>query len=117
MKSSYMLDGIEIKRPDSFKIERYIVSDLSRIANGDMVGDLISRKRKFYFVYDAISSDSLTAILNIIWESEHMYHTLTYTENNVTKTAIVYPGSIPSTLGRTGGLWVWKNVNFSLIEK
>lgn len=117
MKSSYMIDGVAIKRPSTFKIERYNVTNLQRLANAEMCGDLIAKKRKFYFTYDAIDSSELNKILETIWETSSLFFTLTYVENNVTKTATVYSGSIPSELHRTGGKWIWKNVTFDLIEK
>ncbi len=117
MQSSYKIDGVSIKRPSNFKIERYNVTNLQRLANADMCGDLIAKKRKFYFTYDSITSDELNTILNAIWETNSIFFTLEYVENNETKTARVYSGSIPSELYRTGGKWVWKNVTFNLIEK
>lgn len=117
MQSSYKINGVAIKRPSTFKIERYNVTNLQRLANADMCGDLIAKKRKFYFTYDSITSDELNIILNTIWETTSIFFTLEYVENNVTKSARVYSGSIPSELYRTGGNWVWKNVTFNLIEK
>jgi hypothetical protein len=117
MQQSYKINGTAFKRPDSFKIERYNLTDLQRIASGDMRGDLIAQKRKFYFTYNAITSDELEKILNLIWEVDEVFFTLTYIENNVEKTAQVYVGSIPSELVRTGAKWVWKNVSFNLIEQ
>lgn len=117
MEASYKINGTPIKRPSNFKIERYNVTNLERLANAEMCGDLIAKKRKFYFTYEAIQSDDLDKILDLIWETNSLFYTLTYVENNVEKTAIVYSGAIPSDLYRTGSKWVWKNVTFSLIEK
>lgn len=116
MESSYTVNGVQIKRPSSFKIERYNVTNLTRVASAMMQGDLIAKKRKFYFTYDAISSDDLDTILGAI-DSDTIFFPLTYIENNVSKSATVYVGSIPSELHHTGGLWVWKNVTFNLIEQ
>ena len=112
-----MINGVSIKRPHPFKIERYKLSDLERIANGNTVGDFINRKRTFIFTYEAIASNELNVILDIIWETDSMSYTLTYVESNVTKTATVYPGMIPSELHHTGSIWIWKDVEFSLIER
>lgn len=109
--------GVPIKSPTTFKIERYNVTNIDRLANGDACGDLIAKKRKFYFTYDAIESDDLDQILDLIWETNSIFYPLTYTENGKVKTATVYSGSIPSTLYRPGGKWVWKDVSFNLIEK
>lgn len=117
METNFKINGVPIKRPSSFKIERFNVTNLERLANAEMCGDLIAKKRKFYFTYEAIQSDDLDKILNLIWETDSIFYTFTYIENNVEKTAIVYSGSIPSDLQRAGGKWVWKNVTFNLIEK
>ena len=116
-QTNFKINGHTIKRPSNFKIERYNVTTLQRLANAEMCGDLIAKKRKFYFTYDAISAKDLDNILNIIWETNNLFFTLSYVENGTTKTAKVYSGSIPSELYRTGGNWVWKGVTFDLIEK
>ena len=59
----------------------------------------------------------LSTILDIIWETNELFFTLSYVENGQTKTAKVYTGSIPTELYRTGDNWVWKGVTFDLIEK
>lgn len=117
MESNYKINGVPIKRPSNFKIERYNVTNLERLANADMCGDLIAKKRKFYFTYDSIRATELDAILDLIWETNSVFFDLTYIENNKEKTARVYSGSIPTDLHRTGDTWVWKNVTFNLIEK
>ena len=121
MKSEYRIDGVLIKRPSSFKMECYNITDLKRTASGDMVGDLIAQKRKFYFTYDAITSSQFKIIYDAIYGHKKIFFTLTYNEDNGTKTCVVYVGSIPKELARTGtggcSEWVWKNLSFDLIEK
>lgn len=117
MKAEFKINGTLIKRPSKFKIERFNVTNLQRLANASMSGELIAKKRKFYFTYDAITSDELNTILDAIWETTNIFYTLKYVENNQSKSATVYVGSIPTELHRTGGKWVWKNVTFDLIEK
>ncbi len=114
-----MIDGTAIKNPSSFKIERYDITTMNRLANGKMVGDLIAKKHKFYFTYDAISGVDLDTILSLVWTTNNIFYTLSYIENGVPKTAQVYVGSIPSDLHRAGRTtnWVWKNVTFNLIEQ
>lgn len=117
--ANFTVNSIAIKNPSSFKIERYNVTNMERLANATMVGDLIAKKRKFYFTYDAISGDDLDNILEAIWDSTTLFFPLEYLENGVAKTATVYVGSIPSDLHRAGRTtnWVWKNVTFNLIEQ
>lgn len=117
--ANFTVNNIAIKNPSRFKIERYNVTNMERLADATMVGDLIAKKRKFYFTYDAISGDDLDTILEAIWDSTTLFFPLEYLENGVSKTATVYVGSIPTDLHRAGITtnWVWKNVTFNLIEK
>ena len=119
MANNFTVNGVEIKNPSSFKIERYNVTNMERLANADMVGDLIAKKKKFYFTYDAITGEDLDNILEAIWSTTSLFFTLEYNENGTDKSATVYVGSIPSELHRAGksSNWVWKNVTFNLIEK
>lgn len=117
--ANFTINGVGVKNPSSFKIERYNVTNMERLANADMVGDLIAKKRKFYFTYEAISGDDLDKILEAVWETNELFFPFKYLENGESKKATVYVGSIPSELhkaGRTSN-WVWKNVTFNLIER
>lgn len=113
------IDGVVIKHPSTFKIERYNITESSRVASGLMMMDLIAQKRKFYFTYEAIDEKDWEVILDAIWESGKVFFDLTYVENGKTKTATCYVGSIPSELHRVKDKdhMVWKNVSFNLIER
>lgn len=115
----FRVNNVAIKNPSSFKIERYNVTTLERLADASMVGDLIAKKLKFFFTYDALTSYELDNILAAIWDAPGLFFPLEYKDNGVTKTVSVYVGSIPADLHRAGKTtnWVWKNVNFSLIER
>jgi len=117
--ANFTINGTAIKNPTTFKKERYNITTLERLADASMAGDLIAQKRKFYFTYDAITGHDLDTILDVIWESAALFFTLGYLENGTSKTAEVYVGSIPSELHRAGvsSNWVWKGVNFNLIER
>lgn len=116
--SNFMIGDTPIKNPSSFKVERYKVTDLTRLASAKMVGDLIARKRKFYFGYEAISAPELNVILDALWHAGGIFYTLSYMENGLWQTATIYPGSIPSELHSAHSrTWVWKGVNFDLIEQ
>ena len=116
---NFTVNGRVIKNPSTFKIERYNVTNMERLANAQMVGDLIAKKLKFYFTYDAIGAVELDNILEAIWETNMLFFPLQYIENGVTKTATVYVGSIPAELHKAGrgNNWVWRNVTFNLIEQ
>lgn len=115
----FKINGVAIKNPSTFKIERYNVTNLNRLANALMVGDLIAQKRKFYFTYEAITALDWIDILNAIWTHKTIFFPLEYMENGLWNTATVYVGSIPAELhmGYNGPNWVWKSVSFNLIEQ
>ena len=117
--ANFTVNGKDIKNPSSFKIERYNVTNMERLADAKMVGDLIAKKRKFYFTYDAITGTDLDVILEAIWDTDELFFPLQYVENGVQKTATVYVGSIPTELHRAGRTtnWIWRNVTFNLIEQ
>ena len=118
--SAFKLNGKSIKSPSSFKLERYKVTTLERTTSGDMVGDLLAKKLKFYFTYEAIDAKDLDVILEAIWDCSGIFFEIEYPYQGETRRATVYPGSIPSELHRgtlSGKSWVWKNVTFDLIER
>lgn len=115
---AFKINGITIKNPSSFKVERYNVTTMERLSNADMVGDLVAKKRKYYFTYDALTAGELDTILNAIWEGSKLFFPLVYTDNGKTKSATVYVGSIPAELHYMGNKnTIWKNVTFNLIER
>lgn len=113
----------DMKNPTDFKVERYKVSTLTRIANADMVGDMVARKYKFYFTYAAISAAELNKLLEAIWDIDGMFFYLWVPEGNnlASKTPYrVYAGAVPASLhygNRNPATWVWKDVSFSLIQQ
>lgn len=113
----YTIGGVVIKRPSTFKIEKYKITNANRLANGDMVADVLSRKRKFYFTYNSITSTELNKILDVIWENDDYFFDFTYVEDGVHKSAVVYPGNLPAELHRPEGEWIWKNVTINFIEQ
>lgn len=114
---SFVVNGVTIKNPSTFKVERYNVTNMERLSNADMVGDLIAKKQKFYFTYEVLSGDELDVILNAIW-SATLFFPLEYEDRGQHKRASVYVGSIPSELHYMSNKnTVWKNVTFNLIER
>lgn len=117
---AFVVNGIPIKNPSSFKVDRYNVTTMTRLSNADMTGDLIAKKLKFYFTYDAISAIELNTILDAIWDHNGLFFTLEYPYQGQDRSATVYVGSIPSELHRgdhASASWIWKNVTFNLIER
>lgn len=115
---AFVVNGISIKNPTTFRVERYNVTTMERLSNADMVGDLIAKKLKFYFTYDAISAEEFDNILDAIYNGNSLFFPIKYPDNGKTKTATVYVGSIPADLHHMSNAnTVWKNVSFNLIER
>lgn len=115
---NFKINGVGIPNPTTFKIERYKVTNLTRLASAKMTGNLIARKHKYFFTYDALAARDLNRILDALWYAAGMFYTLEYRENNIVKTAKIYPGAIPTELHSAhSASWVWKGVNFDLIEQ
>jgi hypothetical protein len=110
------IDGVKIKEPHEFNIERYDITKAERLASGKMVMDLIAKKKKFIFNYNVLSGKALQALLDLI-DTDKMFHEFTYEENGVLKTTTVYSSPIKYQKFRTSMGWYWKNVSFSLIEQ
>lgn len=120
---AFVINGVTVKNPSTFKIERYNVTNMERLSNADMTGDLIAKKMKFYFTYDTLTAEELDKILEATWNGSKLFYTLQYEDNGTSKRATVYSGSIPAELSKVHGSisnksnWVWKNVTFNLIER
>lgn len=116
--STFTFNGVPVKSPSKFKIDRYNITDFTRLTNGDAVGDLIAKKHKFYFTYNVITSREMDTILNAIWNDAPLFFTLTYVERGTTQSYTVYSGAIPTQLHRgDSDEWIWRDVSFDLIEK
>jgi hypothetical protein len=110
------LNNVVIKKPTNFGIEKYNLTKAGRTTDGTMHLDLIAKKRKFTLSYDVLRETEHEIILGII-DGTSLFFTLTYVENNTTKTATVYAGAIKATQYRTQDMWYWKDVTFDLIEQ
>lgn len=115
---AFLINGVQVKNPSTFKIERYNVTTMERLSNADMVGDLVAKKRKFYFTYAALTAEELDRILAAIWDSNALFFPMEYTDRGAVIRASVYVGSIPAELHHMSTVnTVWKNVTFNLIER
>lgn len=113
------LGGIPLPSPSEFVIERYNLTKSGRVASGRMTMDLVAKKRKFRFKYNALDGDELSRVLQAV-DSEQMFQTLEYPDVNGTiKTATVYSGSIEHKLAirNANGKEIWLDVQFDLIEQ
>jgi hypothetical protein len=116
MAVQLVLDGTALPNPTDFKISKYKLTKSGRDLEGNMHMDVKARKRKFFITYAVLSGPQVIALENIL-DSDTSFYTLTYNDNGIQGTAIVYVGSIDRDRFRTDGVWYWKNVRFDLIER
>ena len=115
-----ILDGVTIPSPDSVAFEKYDISNANRLANGKMQLSLIAKKIKLNLSYDYLEGEDLETIASLIVGNNAMFMQLVYShsatlENN---TIECYSGAIKYTSFLSDdGMWVWKDVKFSLIER
>jgi hypothetical protein len=76
----------------------------------------IASKKKFEFSYDILPGDLYEILDGIIFNGQDFF-TFVYTENNISKSCVVYAGATQGDRFRTDGRWYWKNVKFALIEQ
>lgn len=119
MSAFFSLDGVTIKNPSTFKIERYNITSSSRVASGLMMMDLIAQKKKFYFTYEKLEMKDYDTIVDLLWDRGNVFFNFEYFDNNRTKRATVYAGSMPAELKKVweNGVCVWQNVTFDLVEQ
>lgn len=113
---AYYLNSTEIRSPDSFTVSRYKLADAGRLANGDMVMDIIALKKTFSLNYKVIAGNELQDILDIL-DSFDAFFTFEYEENGQSSSYTVYSGAITYKEFRKGALWYWTDVSFQLIER
>ena len=118
------IDGVRIKPPlqADFQESTYLVTDMIRNARGTMNGQILSVKHKLFFKYPTISGYELKIIYDIL-QDVPLFHRVWYTLDGNEYTRYMYVGEMPRTLLRTGAgtgsnsTWIWKDVNFNLIER
>lgn len=118
----FKIGSTVIKNPNKFSVEHYMITDSTRLANGDMTMDFIALKRKFEFTYSSLESKEAAIIKKALWTdiavTRNCFVVLTIPTETGTEEITVYPGAIPLPLHRADSLnWVWKDVTFSLIER
>ena len=100
----------------------YLVTDMSRNARGTMNGQILSVKHKLFFQYPSIIGRDLKVIYDIL-QSAPLFHRVWFVLDGLGYQYYMYVGEMPQTLVRTGAgsgnqsTWVWKDVNFNLIER
>lgn len=116
MKRQVKLDGTTIKSPHFWTIERYKITEATRVATGDMKMDFKAKKRKFLLEYTSMSGSEYDQIMAIL-DTPKVFFNLEYTINGRWESAVVYVGAIRGREVRSHMGSVWADVTFNLIER
>lgn len=122
MATNYPLtvNGTPIKTPTTFSISRYNLTKCGRVSSGDMTMELVAKKRKLFLTYEAIQSNELQNILDLIDTSAMFFTVGWYSENETYTEMTCYVGEISSPMHRRPQVSdnsVWKDVEFNFIEQ
>lgn len=111
------LEGVNIKAPSTFTIQKYNVTKSGRVASGMMTMELVAKKRKFITHYNTINSADKTELESVL-DGSNMFMNFTYEEDGVIKTAKVYVGDLEAAVARNStGTVYYKDWEFHLIEQ
>lgn len=113
------INGVTIKNPTKWKIERYNLTKSGRVATGDMVMDIVAKKLKFFLEYKYMTGDELKKVTELLF-GDNPFVTLTYEEHDEIKTATVYAGPLSQELFRRatiGDHTYWVGIQFNLIQQ
>lgn len=114
--SDKRIDGVLIPTPNDFKHAWFDISTLGRLSSGKMVGDLVAKKRKFFFTYDVLTGAEFDTLLTAI--NTNLFMVLQYTFNGVVYNVSVYRGGLTADeWSNEDGETIMKNVQFNLIEQ
>lgn len=117
MAYEYRINGTLIKPPTTCAIEKYNLTKVGRVANGDMQMELVAKKRKFILRWSTIDSRDLAVIEQLI-DGTDMFFTFEYIEDNTRKSAVVYTGAINKPPPHhKGSLWHYPELELRFIEQ
>jgi len=113
-----IIGGTTVKTPQEMPIEKYNLTKSGRVTSGKMTMELVAQKRKLNCKYNAIREDDFQVILNKIY-STNMFFSVTYDDAGGSHTITCYAGAVKGEPFRkdTDEVWIWKDVEFALIEQ
>jgi hypothetical protein len=111
------INGVALPTPSEFQVGIMDISKAERNANGNMIIERITTKRKLTIQYTYLSSTDASTVLNSIAPT---YYNVTYLDPQTKsmKTGSFYCGD--RTLGMIdyiNGVPRYRDINFSLIER
>lgn len=111
------INGWELPTPSDYSVAIQDISKAERNANGTMIMERITTKRKLELVWKYLSKEDLSKVLNAVSPVFFQVEYLDPQENRK-KTGTFYAGDRnPSALDYIDGNIRWKDIKFNVIER
>ena len=113
----YSIGGVAMPSPQNFGVSLMDISKAQRNANGDMLLERITTKRKIAIGYEFLTGSQMQTILNAV---SPVFFTVSYTDplTNASRTGTFYCGDRSvDVLDFVGSTVRYKSCQFDLIEK
>lgn len=114
----FSIDGTTIKSPHKIKYGKFRLSKSGRIANGDMVMDIIAKKTRLDCTWIAIKGADLKIILDLL--DANTFYQVAYPDPDdpdAQTTKTMYCGDNLAELAIPDGKRVYKDVTIPFIER
>lgn len=112
------IDGTTIKSPHKIKYGKFRLSKSGRIANGDMVMDIIAIKTRIDLTWLAIRGSHLKIILDLL--EANTFYSIEYPDpedTTVQTTKTMYVGDVNTELVIPDGERIYKDFTIPFIQK
>lgn len=111
------INGVAIPTPSDYSVGIQDISKAERNANGTMIIERITTKRKIELVWKYLSKEDLSKVMNAVSPVFFQVEYLDPQENR-RKTGSFYAGDRNvGALDYINGTVRWKNIKFSVIER
>lgn len=111
------INGVAIPTPSDYSVGIQDISKAERNANGTMIIERITTKRKLELAWNYLSKEDLSKLLKVV---SPVFFQVEYLdpEDNSRKTGTFYSGDRNAgALDYINGTIRWKNIKFSVIER
>lgn len=111
------INSTSIPDPSSFEVDIEDIVKAERVANGNLVKDIIATKRKCKLEYKHLSESELSALLVLVANN---FFTFSYpdSQTGATRTGTFYCGGRSAgMIDYDNGAIRWKDIRFNLIER
>lgn len=111
------INGVDIPTPSDYKIGINDINKVERNANGDMLGERITTKRKIELAWKSLSPSQLSQVFNAV---SSLFFIVDYfdVQDNAARTGTFYAGDRNcGMISFLNGVPKYEGIKFNLIER